>query len=41
MGCKDKGNSGGNWGIRISTNEFINNLEVIDVDISMEVTHKC
>ena len=41
MGCKDKGDSGGNWGIRISTNEFKNNLKVIDVDISMEVIQKC
>ena len=39
--CKDKGDSGGNWGIRISTNEFKNNLKVIHVDISMEVTQKC
>ena len=22
VGCKDKGDSGGDWGIRISTNEF-------------------
>ena len=41
MGCKDKGDSGGNWGIRISTNEFKNNLKVIDVDISMQVIQKC
>ena len=36
LGCKDKADSGGNWGIRISTNEFKNNLKVIDVDISMD-----
>ena len=36
LGCKDKGDSGGNWDIRISTNEFKNNLKVIDVDISMD-----
>ena len=41
MGCKNKGDSDGNWGIRISTNEFKNNLKVIDVDVSMEVTQKC
>ena len=41
VGCKDKGDSGGNWGIRISTNEFKNNLKVIDADISMEVIQKC
>ena len=41
VGCKDKGDSGGNWGIRISINEFKNNLKGIDVDISMEVTQKC
>ena len=41
MGCKDKGDSGGNWGIRISTNEFKNNLKVIDVDISMQGIQKC
>ena len=41
VGCKDKGDSGGNWGIRISTNEFKKNLKVIAVDISMEVTQKC
>ena len=41
VGCKNKGDSGGNWGIRISTNEFKNNLKVIDVDVSMEVTQKC
>ena len=41
LGCKDKGDSGGNWGIRISTNEFKNNLKVIDVDISMQVIQKC
>ena len=36
VGCKNKGDSGGNWGIRIGTNEFKNNLKVIDVDVSME-----
>ena len=41
VGCKDNGDSGGKWGIRISANEFKNNLKVIDVDISMEVTQKC
>ena len=41
VGCKDKGDFGGNWGIRISTNEFKNTLKVIDVDISMEVIQKC
>ena len=41
MGCKEKGDSGGNGGIRISTNELKNNLKVIDVDISTEVTQKC
>ena len=41
VGCEDKGDSGGNWGIRISTNEFKNNLKVIDADISIEVVQKC
>ena len=41
VGCKNKGDSGGNWGIRISPKEFKNNLKVSDGAVSMEVTQKC
>ena len=40
MGCKDKGDAGGNGGISISTNELKSNLKAFDVDISMKVTQK-
>ena len=39
MGCKDRGDSGANGGIRISTNEF-GNLKVIDAKISVKILRK-
>ena len=40
MGCKDKGDAGGNGGISISANELKSNLKAFDADISMKVTQK-
>ena len=41
VGCKGKGDSGGNGGIRISTSEFEKRLKVIDVEISVKLIQKC
>ena len=41
MGCKGKGDSGGNGGIRISTSDFENRLKVTDVEISVKLIQKC
>ena len=37
MGCKGKGDSGGNGGISISTSDFENRLKVTDVEISVKM----
>ena len=41
VGCKGKGDSGGNGGIRISTSDFEKRLKVIDVEISVKLIQKC
>ena len=41
MGCKGKGDSGGNGGIRISTSDFEKRLKVIDVEICVKLIQKC
>ena len=42
MGCKGKGDSGGNGGIRITTRLFEKKkIKVIDVEISVKLIQKC
>ena len=41
MGCKGKGDFGGNGGVRISTSDFENKLKVIDVEICVKLIQKC
>ena len=40
VGCKGKGDFGGNGGVRISTSDFENELKVIDVEISVKLIQK-